>query len=48
MSIDISAERASLAQLQHTPIDSVLSIIDRGLVHLPSYRELYYRWKHQQ
>jgi len=48
MSIDISAERASLAQLQHTPIDSVLSIIDRGLVHLPSYRELYYRWEHQQ
>src|SRR5256884_5755686 len=48
MSIEISTEQASLAQLQHTPIDSVLSIIDRGLVHLPSYRELYYRWEHQQ
>ena len=48
MSIDISVERASLAQLQHTHIDSVLNIIDRGLVHLPSYRELYYRWERQQ
>ncbi len=48
MSIEISTEQASLAQLQHTPIDSVLSIIDRGLVHLPSYRELYYRWERQQ
>jgi ribonucleoside-diphosphate reductase beta chain len=48
MSIDISVELASLAQLQHTHIDSVLNIIDRGLVHLPSYRELYYRWERQQ
>src|SRR5690242_20239658 len=48
MSIDISVEQASLAQLQHTHIDSVLNIIDRGLVHLPSYRELYYRWERQQ
>jgi ribonucleoside-diphosphate reductase beta chain len=48
MSIDISVERASLAQLQHTHIDSVLNIIDRGLVYLPSYRELYYRWERQQ
>src|SRR5437660_2000115 len=48
MAIEVSAEYASLAQLQHTPIDNVLHIIDRGLVHLPSYRELYYRWEHQQ
>ncbi len=48
MFIEISSERASLAQLQHTPIDSVLDIIDQGLVHLPSYRELYYRWERQQ
>lgn len=48
MAIEVSAEHASLAQLQHTPIDNVLHIIDRGLVHLPSYRELYYRWEHQQ
>jgi ribonucleoside-diphosphate reductase beta chain len=48
MAIEVSAEHASLAQLQHTPIDNVLHIMDRGLVHLPSYRELYYRWEHQQ
>ena len=48
MAIEVSEEHASLAQLQHTPIDNVLHIIDRGLVHLPSYRELYYRWEHQQ
>lgn len=49
MSLEISSEEnASLAQLQHTPIDHVLNIIDQGLVHLPSYRELYYRWERQQ
>ncbi|HJT57827.1 MAG TPA: ribonucleotide-diphosphate reductase subunit beta [Ktedonobacteraceae bacterium] len=49
MSIEISSEEnASLAELQHTPIDSVLNIIDKGLVYLPSYRELYYRWERQQ
>lgn len=49
MSIEISSEEnASLAELQHTPIDNVLNIIDKGLVHLPSYRELYYRWERQQ
>lgn len=48
MSLELSAEAASLQQLQHTPIDSVLQIIDHGLVHLPSYRELYYRWERQQ
>src|SRR6185437_8074612 len=41
-------ETASLAQLQQTPIDTVLNIIDDGLVQLPSYRELYYRWERQQ
>src|SRR5947208_11202713 len=48
MSIEIPLESASLAQLQQTPIDNVLNIIDQGLVHLPSYRELYYRWERQQ
>src|SRR6266568_6138640 len=48
MSIDMPLESASLTQLQQTPIDSVLNIIDQGLVHLPTYRELYYRWERQQ
>ena len=48
MSIEMPLESASLAQLQQTPIDNVLNIIDEGLVHLPSYRELYYRWERQQ
>lgn len=48
MSIDLPLEQASLVQLQQTPIDNVLQIIDEGLVHLPSYRELYYRWEKQQ
>lgn len=43
MSIEMPLESASLAQLQQTPIDNVLNIIDEGLVHLPSYRELFYR-----
>ena len=41
-------ENATLIQLQQTPIDNVLQIIDEGLVHLPTYRELYYRWERQQ
>src|SRR5260370_41135069 len=48
MSIDTTLESASLTQLQQTPIDNVLHIIDEGLVHLPTYRELYYRWERQQ
>ena len=48
MSVKLASELASLQQLQQTPIDNVLQIIDRGLVHLPSYRELYYRWERQQ
>ena len=48
MSIDTPLESASLLQLQQTPIDNVLNIIDEGLVHLPTYRELYYRWERQQ
>lgn len=48
MSVRPAAELASLEQLQQTPIDTVLQIIDHGLVHLPSYRELYYRWERQQ
>lgn len=48
MSLELSPETASLKQLQQTPIDSVFQIIDHGLVHLPSYRELYYRWERQQ
>jgi ribonucleoside-diphosphate reductase beta chain len=48
MSVESPLESASLAQLQQTPIDNVLNIIDQGLVHLPTYRELYYRWERQQ
>ncbi len=48
MSVDLAPELASLQQLQQTPIDTVLQIIDQGMVHLPSYRELYYRWERQQ
>ena len=48
MSIDMPLEEAPLSQLQRTPIDNVLHIIDEGLVFLPSYRELYYRWERQQ
>ncbi len=48
MSIEMPLENASLTQLQQTPIDNVLRIIDEGLVHLPTYRELYYRWERQQ
>src|SRR5215472_12832525 len=48
MSSDTPLEQASLAQLQHTPVDQVLNILDEGLTHLPSYRELYYRWERQQ
>src|SRR5216683_5479882 len=48
MSIDTPLESATLKQLQQTPIDNVLHIIDEGLVHLPTYRELYYRWERQQ
>lgn len=46
--IDFPLEQAPLSQLQQTPIDNVLQIIDEGLVHLPTYRELFYRWEKQQ
>lgn len=48
MSIEMPLENASLTQLQQTPIDNVIDIIDQGLVHLPSYRDLFYRWERQQ
>ena len=48
MSVDISLEKVSLARLEQLPIEHVLSSIDEGLTHLPSYRELYYRWERQQ
>lgn len=48
MSTEVSSEGATLSELQQTPVDSVLNTIDQGLVHLPSYRELYYRWERQQ
>lgn len=47
MSIDSLSESASLRQLQQIPVDTVLQSIDDGLVHLPSYRDLYYRWERQ-
>lgn len=48
MSIEMPLESAPLSQLQQTPIDRVMNIIDEGLVNLPTYRELYYRWERQQ
>src|SRR5260221_13567182 len=48
MAHDQPLESASLTQLQPAPNDNVLHIIDEGLVHLPTYRELYYRWERQQ
>lgn len=48
MSIEISAEDANLEQLQDVPVADILQSIDQGLVHLPTYRELYYRWERQQ
>lgn len=47
MVTEVATAAASLRELQQTPIESVLQIIDQGLVHLPSYRELYYRWERQ-
>jgi len=48
MSIEASTDNATLIQLQQTPIDAVLNSIDQSMVHLPTYRELYYRWERQQ
>ena len=48
MSIDTPADNADLTQLQNVPVDIVLNSIDANLVHLPTYRELYYRWERQQ
>src|SRR5581483_4915839 len=48
MSVEMPLESAPLSQLQQTPIDRVMNIIDEGLVNLPTYRELYYRWERQQ
>jgi ribonucleoside-diphosphate reductase beta chain len=48
MSIETPPDNASLAELQDVPVQAVLQSIDQGLVHLPSYRELYYRWERQQ
>lgn len=47
MATEIAPPVASLKELQRTPIESVLQVIDQGLIHLPSYRELYYRWERQ-
>ena len=48
MSIEISADDANLDQLQDVSVAEILQSIDQGLVHLPTYRELYYRWERQQ
>src|SRR5215471_15745134 len=48
MATDMALEKASLAELRDVPVETVLTGIDRELVHLPSYRELYYRWERQQ
>jgi ribonucleoside-diphosphate reductase beta chain len=41
-------EQISLTELRNVPVETVLAGIDRDLVHLPSYRDLYYRWERQQ
>lgn len=40
--------RASLKELGDIRIDDVLSFIDRGIEHMPSYMDLYRRWESQQ
>lgn len=40
--------RATLQELGQVQVDVVLDEIDRGLVRLPSYQELYQRWEKQQ
>jgi ribonucleoside-diphosphate reductase beta chain len=39
---------ADLRQLGDIRIDDVLSFIDRGIEHMPSYMDLYRRWESQQ
>lgn len=48
MPFDVSPENLPLHQLQDVPVESMLQSIDDGLVHLPSYRDLYNRWERQQ
>lgn len=40
--------RADLNELGDIRIDDVLSFIDRGIEHMPSYMDLYRRWEAQQ
>jgi ribonucleoside-diphosphate reductase beta chain len=40
--------RANLNELGDIRIDDVLSFIDRGIEHMPSYMDLYRRWESQQ
>ena len=40
--------RANLTELGDIRIDDVLSFIDRGIEHLPSFMDLYRRWEAQQ
>ncbi len=47
MATEIVPTAESLRELEHTPIERVLQVIDQGLIHLPTYRELYYRWERQ-
>src|SRR5437588_13065291 len=49
MAIDLEhIGRASLKELGDIRIDDVLSFIDRGIEHMPSYMDLYRRWEAQQ
>lgn len=42
---ETSVERADVTTLGDTPIDDVMSLMDRDV---PDYRQLYYRWERQQ
>jgi ribonucleoside-diphosphate reductase beta chain len=48
MTTEYFVEQASLAELQRTPVEHVLTLIDQGLVQVPSYHDLYERWERQQ
>src|SRR3989440_8776552 len=49
MAVDLEhIGRASLKELGDIRIDDVLSFIDRGIEHMPSYMDLYSRWEAQQ
>ena len=49
MTVDLERiARADLKEMGDIRIDDVLSFIDRGIEHMPSYMDLYRRWEAQQ